>query len=131
VSYKLLDGGLRRATTQRQYAKIREVEARENRVKREVTQKVTRDFNKQQTAIKELKVAEEEIVANTDLEALYRKQFKQGDIDITNLVESQERIYSARMKKYKLETDKVNTTFAILRSTAEMLPKFCGNTTGC
>ncbi len=131
VSYKLFDGGLRSATTQRQYAKIREVEAREGRVKREVTQAVSRDYNKQQTTVKEMKVADDEIVANTDLEKLYRKQFKSGDIDITNLVESQERIYSARMKKYKLESDFVNVTFSILRSTAEMLPKFCGNTTGC
>lgn len=131
VSYKIFDGGLRSATTQRQYAKIREVENRSNRVKREVTQTVNRDVNKQQTTIKEMKVAEDEISANTDLEKLYRKQFKSGDIDITNLVESQERIYSARMKKYKLESDFVNVTFSLLRSTAELLPKFCGNTTGC
>lgn len=131
VSYKIFDGGLRSATTQRQYAKIREIEARQDRVKREITQTVSRDYNQQQTTVKELKVAEDEIVANTDLEVLYRKQFKQGDIDITNLVESQERIYSARIKKYKLESDMVNVTFAILRSTAEMLPKFCGNNTGC
>lgn len=131
VSYKIFDGGLRSATTQRQQAKIREVEARQNRVKREITQNVKRDYNKQQTAVKELQVAEQEIVANTELEVLYRKQFKSGDIDISNLVESQERIFSARMKKYKLESDMVNVTFALLRSTAEILPKFCGNTTGC
>lgn len=131
VSYKIFDGGLRAATSQRQTAKIREVEARQDRVKRDITQKVSRDYTKQLTTVKELKVAEDEIVANTDLEKLYRKQFKSGDIDITNLVESQERIFGARMKKYKLESDMVNVTFSILRNTSELLPTFCGNTTGC
>ncbi|NBO19561.1 MAG: hypothetical protein EBV03_10130, partial [Proteobacteria bacterium] len=75
LSYRLFDGGLRKATTEKQYARLREIEARIERVKRELTQKVTRDVNKQQTAIKDLKITESEIEANTELEELYRKQF--------------------------------------------------------
>ena len=131
LSYRLFDGGLRKATTEKQYARLREIEARIERVKRELTQKVTRDVNKQQTAIKDLKITESEIEANTELEELYRKQFTQGDIDITNLVESQERIFSGYMKKYKLQSDIVNSTFSLMRSAAELLPRFCGNNTGC
>lgn len=131
LSYKIFDGGQRDATEQKNYQKLKETQAKKDRLVREITQKVRNDLNKQQTALKELTIAENEIVANTELEKLYRKQFKSGDIDITNLVESQERIYSARLKKLSLESDLVNVAFAILKDTSELLPKFCGDKTSC
>lgn len=131
MTYRLLDGGLRKATSERQYAKLRELENRILRAKRDITQRVTRDINKQQAANAELEVTKREIETNIELEDLYRKQFKQGDIDITNLVESQERIYAGRAKKAKLESDLVNVTFSLLRSAAGVVPRFCSGVAGC
>lgn len=131
LTYRILDGDQRRATVQKQTAKLKEFEGRVSRARREITQRVSRDINRQQSTLKELEITEQEIAANTELEDLYRKQFKEGEIDITNLVESQERIFSARAKKFKLESDRVNLTFSLLRSMAELLPKFCQNGAGC
>jgi adhesin transport system outer membrane protein len=131
MSYRFLDGGQREAGELKAHQKLNELKSRKERIVREITQKVRNDLNKQQTALKELKIAENEIVANTELEALYRKQFKSGDIDITNLVESQERIYSARLKKYSLEGDLVNVAFSILKDTSDLLPRLCKGQRAC
>lgn len=128
INYKILDGGLRRATENTQMEKIKEIEAREKRIIRQIKQDVNKAFNLRQTTVKEYDITEMEIKANTDLEKLYREQFKHGDINIIQLVESQERIFSAQMRKFKLESDLVNVTFDLLQKTSDLLPKFCERT---
>lgn len=130
LNIKLLDGGLRKATAKRQYAKLREIEARRSRVEREVTQNVKQSYNKLRTNLQELQIAQDEIEANTELETLYRRQFQEGEVDITLLVESQERIFAASTRKARLESDTVKIVFELLSATAEMLPKFCSDR-GC
>ena len=78
-----------------------------------------------------MKIVEEEIKANSDLEKLYRKQFEQGELEFIQLVESQERIFGAQTKRIQLETDLVNVTFELMRATSDLLPKFCGENTAC
>jgi adhesin transport system outer membrane protein len=125
LNYKLFDGGLRSSAYQLQYDKIKEIEGREKRLTRQIRQDVSKAYNKRVSSGKELKVAEQEITANRDLEKLYREQFKHGDIDIIQLVESQERIFGAQIKKSRLESDLVNVTFDLLRNTSDLLSKFC------
>ena len=131
VNYKLFDGGLRQATTYRQSEKLRELDSKETRLTREIKQNVRKALNRRQTVLEQMKIVEEEIKANSDLEKLYRKQFEQGELEFIQLVESQERIFGAQTKRIQLETDLVNVTFELMRATSDLLPKFCGENTAC
>src|SRR5690606_18149380 len=119
LNFKIFDGGLRSATIRRQAAKVRELEAKDARIKREIIQTVRKSYNNLLTTIQQLEITETEIQANAELEKLRQKQFESGDIDITLLVESQERIFTALTKKIRLESERVNATFDILRTTAD------------
>ncbi len=130
INYKLFDGGLRQATTSREQEKLRELTAKETRLSREIRQNVRKAYNRRQTVLEQMQVVKEEIKANSDLEALYRKQFEQGELEFIQLVESQERIFAAQTKKIQLETDLVNVTFDLMRATSDLLPKFCTGTSG-
>lgn len=131
LNYKIFDGGIINSAVSGATAKVRELDAREEEIKRELTQDVTKAFNKRETTQQELKATQDQLKADVDLEALYRKQFAQGDIDITLLVESQERIFASYQKITRLESDEVNLTFQLLRLMGGLLPKFCEGQKQC
>jgi adhesin transport system outer membrane protein len=127
LNIRLYDGGLRSAGVQRQLGRISEIKARGDRIQRELTQNVRQAFNKLQTAAAELRSTEEEINANTDLATVYLEQFQfgDGDVDITRLVESQERIYAAQVKKTRLESDQIIADIQLRRLNGTLLQEFC------
>jgi outer membrane protein TolC len=127
LNIRLYDGGLRAATVQRQLGKISELKARADRVQRELVQNVRQAVNKLQSAAAELRSTEEEIKANTDLASVYFEQFQfgDGDVDITRLVESQERIYAAQVKKTRLESDQIIAHVQLRRLNGTLLQEFC------
>ncbi len=128
LNYKLFDGGLRSASVQRQMGKIKEVDARGDRIRRELKQNVMQAFNKLNSAAKEQAVAAREIEANAELERVYIAQFKHGDgdVDVTNLVEARERIFSSSVKKARLESDTINAYYALKQLVGELTTPFCG-----
>jgi adhesin transport system outer membrane protein len=128
LNYKIFDGGLRSATVQRQAGKIKELEARGDRIRRELKQNVSQGYNKLNSAAKEMNVAITEVKANTELERVYREQFKHGDgdVDVTNLVEARERIFTASVKKERLRNDVINASYTLKKLVGELLLPFCG-----
>jgi adhesin transport system outer membrane protein len=128
LNYKIFDGGLRSATVQRQTGKVKEVEARGDRIRRELKQNVSQGYNKLNSAAKEMTVAITEVKANTELERVYREQFKfgDGDVDVTNLVEARERIFTASVKKIRLRNDVINANYTLKRLVGDLLLPFCG-----
>ncbi len=128
LNYKIFDGGLRSATVQRQTGKVKEVEARGDRIRREIKQNISQGYNKLNGAAKEMKVAITEVKANTELERVYREQFKfgDGDVDVTNLVEARERIFTASVKKIRLRNDVINANYTLKKLVGELLLPFCG-----
>jgi outer membrane protein, adhesin transport system len=120
VNFKVFDGGLRRATNARLLSRIKEVERRKERSLRQLKQEVTNAQNTLKTVDEALRQASEELSANAKLEKLYREQFQHGDVDITLLVESQERIFAAKLKSAKLQGDKVRAIIDLMRLTGQL-----------
>jgi adhesin transport system outer membrane protein len=129
LNFKLYDGGLRSAGMQRQMGKIKEVEARGDKIQRELKQNVLQASNKLRSSAEQMAVAVQEINANTELERVYREQFRNGDgdVDVTNLVEARERIFTANVKKARLQSDTINADFALKKLVGELLLPFCGS----
>ena len=63
-------------------------------------------------------------------ECLNKQQFKYGekDIFITDLVESRERVFNAKLNKIRAETEYVTSYYRIQQSLGEIVPEFCTKT---
>ena len=127
LNFKILDGGLRDAGISRSTAKIREVDAKIDRMRRELKQNVNQTFNKLQSSQQESELSIKEIEANKQFEEVSRQQFINGDadLDITKLVESQERIFSAQVKNIRSNNEYVNSYYTLQRLTGALLNDFC------
>jgi adhesin transport system outer membrane protein len=124
MTYKLFDGGARRAVADRALSKVNETTIKRDRALRDTRQKLEQQFNALRSSVEELQIARREFEANRELARLNLQQFREGDASITDLVESQERIFAARQKMSSLAARHLNASVDVLRGQGKLTGLF-------
>ena len=126
VNYTLFDGDLRSSTKERIASQIRENKFRQIKLQREVKRDLRFSYNQLLALKDDYMNAQQEIISGESLQSLYQKQFELGEGDIINLIEGEERLYAAKTRALRLETDMIISAYTILKD-AGLLEKeeFC------
>ncbi len=129
MTLPIYDGGLRSDLARQQRAQIEEVEAKQIAFKRRLTQELKTSCQNSVGAVDQIETAIREIKSQLALEQLNKQQFKYGekDIFITDLVESRERVFNAKINKIKAETQYITSYYSIQRSLGALFQDFCKN----
>lgn len=128
LSYKIFDGYARDASKGRVSSQLQEIDYRRERAERDIMQKIKLAYNQVRALESEYLALTEEIEANTELQALYKEQFELGEGDIIAMIEGEERLFSSRTRAYKINTDIINNSYALLRQIGHLDRQgFCEN----
>jgi adhesin transport system outer membrane protein len=127
MSIPIYDGGTRSALKRQRQAEIEEVAAKQLAFRRRLKQDLKTSYQNRLGAIEQIETAMREIESQLSLEKLNKQQFKYGekDIFITDLVESRERIFNAKLNKIRAESEYINSYYRIQQSLGEIVPEFC------
>ncbi len=115
VSYKIFDGYARDASKGKIESQLNEVDYRRERVRRDVMQKIKLAYNQILALENEHRTLQQEIEANTDLQALNTEQFELGEGDIVSLIEGEERLFTSRTRQYEIDSKLIKNSYALLR----------------
>ncbi len=115
VSYKIFDGYARDASKGKVQSQISETQYRRERVERDVMQKLKLSYNQIVALENEYRTLQQEIDANTDLQALNTEQFELGEGDIVSLIEGEERLFTSRTRQYEIDSRIIKNSYALLR----------------
>ncbi|MED5423033.1 MAG: TolC family protein, partial [Pseudomonadota bacterium] len=124
LSYTLFDGFAREAATDRVRSQINEIDFRTKKVEKEIKQAIKLSYNQVLSLREELRLVEDEIVSNEELQTLYREQFEFGEGDILRLIEGEERLYNSYRRKNRVETDIARNIYTLMQNLGYMRKEF-------
>lgn len=128
LSYKIFDGYARDASKGRVTSQLSEIDFRRQRAERDIMQKIKLAYNQITALEAEHHALLQEIEANTELQALYKEQFELGEGDVIAMIEGEERLFTSRTRLYKIDTDIINNSYALLRQIGYLDQQgFCEN----
>jgi outer membrane protein TolC len=130
MTIPIYDGGIRSALKRQRKAEIEEVAAKQLAFQRRLKQDLKTSYQNRVGAVEQIATAVREIETQLALEKLNKQQFRYGekDIFITDLVESRERVFNAKLNKIKAETEYITSYYRIQQSLGEIFPEFCTKT---
>lgn len=99
MSYTLYSGGERRGGVRRAEAQLRELQAERVQIERDVYRAIDQSYNSITAARLTLDAVIDEISANQELQRLNRKNLSLGTINIIELIDVEERLFNARLRK--------------------------------
>lgn len=114
LDYDLFDGGKRKQAKNRIKSEINELSIRHKRILKEIKKDIKLAYNQIRSNEDSLKATEEEIRSSMALKALNEENFKLGTINIIELIESAERLNTARLKKVQLTNDIYMNSYKLL-----------------
>lgn len=114
LDYDLFDGGKRKQVKNRIKSEINELAIQHRRVVKEIHRDIKQSYNQITASADSLQATEEEITASTALKALNEENFKLGTINIIELIESAERLNTAKLKKVTLTNDMYMESYRLL-----------------
>lgn len=124
LSYTLFDGFAREAATDRVRSQINEIDFRTKKVEKEIKQAIKLSYNQVLSLREELRLVEDEIISNEELQTLYREQFEFGEGDILRLIEGEERLYNSYRRKNRVETDIARNIYTLMQNLGYMRKEF-------
>lgn len=114
LDYDIFDGFKRQHANKRVKSQVTELEIRKAKTLKELIRQIKLEYNQIEASASSLELTEEEILSSTNLKALNEENFKLGNINIIELVESAERLNSAKIKRSGLRKDMYNSTYRLL-----------------
>jgi adhesin transport system outer membrane protein len=114
LSYSLFDGGKRKHAKQRIKSQIEELDIRKSRVVKELRREIKLSYNQIQANFSALSITEEEISSSIALKELNEENFRLGNINVIELIESAERLNAAYLKKVNLTSDMYFNSYRLL-----------------
>lgn len=128
MNYKLFDGGARKAASQRLQSQVQEYKYRQDKINRDTHRGIQLAYNQLIAAKEDYANVQDEIISSEALQNLYQKQFAQGEGDVINLIEGQERLHAARLKSFKIEADLIIDGYGLLRQVGALRKEdFCAS----
>lgn len=124
LSYTLFDGFAREAATNRVKHQINEIDFRTKKLEKEIKQSIKLAYNQILSLREEMRLTEEEIISNEELQGLYREQFEFGEGDILRLIEGEERLYNSYREKTRIETDIARNIYTLMENLGYLKKEF-------
>lgn len=110
----LFDGGARQAAVSRLTARIRQSEFQVERTKRDAEQAIRNDYTALTAAKDKITTIEAEVTSAERLVALHQEQFKSGTRTVFDLLDSQQTLYTAKVKRESNRTEVRLSSYRVL-----------------
>lgn len=120
MNYVLFEGNARGAASSRVKSQISELDIRDRKNYVEVEKNIKLSYNQIRSIRETLKAVDDEISSNETLRTLNRQNLELGNINIMELIDVEERLYSARSRKQQILTDLIINTYTLLQQTGVM-----------
>ena len=120
VTYDLYDGGLRRARKQGSRSQLREAEAANQQVTRDVELALARAYANREGLIPELRIIQGQlnhVIATRDA---YQEQFVAGRRDLNELISAQQQVFGVSLKVSEFKAELHRQHFTILSLLGEL-----------
>ncbi len=114
LNYTLYSGGDRRGGVSRAKAQLRELEAERTQLEREVFRTIDQAYNAITASKLTLSALSDEIDANKELQRLNRKNLELGSINIIELIDVEERLFNANIRRNDVESTMFKQHFELL-----------------
>lgn len=124
LTYNIFDGFYKKNRVSRMRGKVKELEYRDQKILKELNNNINISYDKITSLRLSIKATEKEILSNKSLQVLNEENFKSGNINVIELIESAERLKQAYNKKFKLEHDLYKNTYSLLVTTAILNGKY-------
>ncbi len=133
LNYTLYSGGERKGAVRRAKAQLRELEAELVQLERDVFRAIDQAYNHITTSRLTLDAVVAEIAANQELQRLNRKNLDLGTINIIELIDVEERLFSANSRKAEVVAGMYQEYLDLMISagfTPDVLKRFMPDVTG-
>lgn len=127
LNYTLYNGGLRRAGIRRAQSELRELQAERTLLERNVFREIDQSFNNITSSRLAYDAVNDEILAHEELQRLNRQNLALGTVNIMELIDVEERLFNARIRKSEVLASMYQEYFTLLVSagfTEEILAKY-------
>jgi len=114
LEHTIFDGFKREAASKRIQSQITEASVKRQKAIKEITREVKQAYNQVTASRDSLKITNEEIRSSKDLMEINEENFKSGNINVIELIESAERLNGAKLKKIKLNDDLYKNAYTLL-----------------
>lgn len=114
VDYTLFDGHKRKAVKSRMKSQISQSEIEKEQTIKEVQRDIKQAYNTIKSNMQSIKAKDVEIRSSTALKALNEENFKLGNINIIELIESAERLSDAKVQRIALLNEMYLDTYNLL-----------------
>ena len=118
LTYNVFDGFNTKNRIGRVTGQIKELEHRDDKIFKELSRDINRNYNQTVSLQNSIQVTNKEIRANKALQSLNKENFKLGTINVIELIESEERLRAAYSRKYELERNRYESIYSLLLTTA-------------
>lgn len=124
MNYTIFDGFKRKAAMKRINGQVSELSYKRAQIIKEMRRDVKLAYNQVQANIQALKLTDIEIESNIAQKQLNEQNFKSGNINVIELIESAERLKDAYVKKQKLLYDMHFNSYKLLVLTGVIEEEF-------
>jgi len=114
LSYKLFDGGKRNAAVKRLRSQVNELESKKQQIAKDIRRDVKLAYNQIDANRSALILTDVEISSNLAQTKLNEENFKLGNINVIELIESNERLKDAKLKKNRLNYEMYFNAYSLL-----------------
>lgn len=114
VSYNIFDGFKNKYAKRRVFSQISELEHRKDKVKNELVRDIKLFYNQIIANKQSLLTNESEIRSSEALKVLNEENFKSGNLNIIELIESAERLNVAKLSKIRLINDQYLNAYKLI-----------------
>lgn len=124
LEYQIFDGFARRAAKNKANSFVRELEIKDRKIIKELQRDLELAYNQVVSLEETIRATEAEIQSNIALQELNRENFKLGEINIIELIEGEERLNSSRIKRHRLRSDLMRSTYNLLILAGELTDQY-------
>lgn len=126
LQYDIFKGFGRRATKGKIASKLRELEYEKEDLIKDITKKVNINYN-EITALKETILTKAmEVKSYLSLREIAKKSFEEGEIDLFQSIENEEKLYEAQDQIHKFQSDVYKKSYDLLKLIGSLkADKFC------
>ena len=126
MTYNVFDGFGREASARRLESRVRELEYQKQDLWRETKTRLATLYNEIYADLDKIRIKESEVASYTALQEINAQALDQGDLDIFEVIDNEERLNTARSELNKLDVDIYAKSYDIMREIGALKKKrFC------
>ncbi len=117
LNYKIFDGFSRKANIGKVRSQYKELEIKDKKIMKRLKRDIKLSYNQIISLQENIKATDLEIVSNESVKKINDVNFDLGDINIIDLIDSEEKLKNSRVRRHKLEADLYSNIYRLLIET--------------